>query len=1276
MTRRLHLLTRRLAAGALVVLLLSTAGIASAQAPTVNGLFYGDGDNTRYVEWNTSYYGSKLYTYFDRPGTTLYVALVVDPFVNDNVFTDRPPDTAAYMSSVAWGGGAGQQRDAATLTNSEFASFTFACDQTSGPMWTWAQAYGCAPSPSTGLWASRHNCGPGFGTPPPTYNSTSSFAWNINNYRTKYGTSAPPIGSPPWNMYVYGTAAGNWKSPFASGSPTVVPGAVSPAVVPPYSATYEWEWRMVFEWSVNIVGAGCGPNALYLVTGQSHHSPMKADAEGDFDPICGLENDCFPPPPPGGSDPLADFGDLPDSYLTLKASGGPRHLMTATGPYLGQRVEIETDGTPTATATGDGAEEDGVTPVVNPGDPWNPGDTQQFTIVSSGPATLGAWIDWNADGDFTDVGEYYEMDLVAGSNTLNATVGPLFNYSATTLYARFRVVSADSKAPGGDGWDVADWAGLAGDGEVEDYRWNAGTLPVTVAFVASERDGDEVAVRWTTASAWAAGGFTVWGRGAGARSWQRLAEVDAHTPDSLTPQRYEASVVAPGVEEILIEDVSLFGERVSHGPFAVGETVGEEPEARTIDWAAVKAEAGLAPPAPGGAARMSVRAAAATAKEGLLLVREAGIHRVTHEQLLAAGIDLAGTPADRIDLYNNGVRVTRFVAASNGTFGPGSFIEFVGQPALTLASPVDAYVLKVGRTRPEPPAALPAGGGALQTVTAEERWAPDRVYSFSSPNGDPWFDQGLLARGAAARLTRTFDLPDLAAGNVKLTVEAWGYGDWAGTAPDHHLIASVNGTVVLDERFDGITPLEKTVNVRDLVSASGNTLEILIPGDTGYQFDYVAFEGFSVSYPRRTIARNGRFAGSVTGGKTYAVGGFDAGETVALWRQKGRSWQRGEQTAAGGQVTLPTVGSAWAAATRALLVPEIVAGVPAAQQASSAQYVIVTHPALAGAAADLVAIEQARGFTTELVTTDRIYAAYSDHAVSADALKRFLTASAKRRALKYVLLVGADTTDPYNHLGLGSMTFVPTAYLPYAEYVTYSPTDEVLVDGDGDGLGDVPIGRLPVRTPAEVQAAAAKILAWEQNVAPGGRTALLASGSTSAFAPIARAYADALPSWTTGLAHVHTQGTTAVRATVLAALNAGTPVVSFVGHSSIGQWDRTPLLTWADAAALTNAGRPDMVVQWGCWNAYYVEPNVDSLSAWLLRTPGVGAAAVIGATTLTTEASHMALGTLFYQQLNGSPQTLGDAFRAAKVMLLGQPGNADAILGMAFLGDPAMSAPH
>ena len=425
----------------------------------------------------------------------------------------------------------------------------------------------------------------------------------------------------------------------------------------------------------------------------------------------------------------------------------------------------------------------------------------------------------------------------------------------TATYARFRFTTSQTRAE-----SPTDSAGVyAPDGEVEDYLLDDTTLPVTIASVDSAADGDALTVRWTTASEWANAGFRLLGRGDGG-DWALLGEVAAHGPDSFTPQRYEATVAAAGVTEITIEDVSLFGETRAHGPFAVGERAGEEPVGMSVDWAAIRKEIDLAP----ARAQLSVGAASVSpnlrkgptgAREGLLLVREAGIQRVTYEELLAAGVDLVGIAPDRIAVVNKGAGVPRHVATAGSTFGAGSFIEFVAEPELTLASPFDAYVLTVNRRQAKPVAGLGAGAGDLALTEAADVYRPNRAYSFSSPNGDPWFDQGVLSWGAPGATTRTFDLPDLTDGPVELDVRTWGYGAWPGVEPpDHHVVVLLNGEEIADARFDDITAWERTVDVTALVQATGNVLELRVPGDTGFKFDYIAFEGFSVRYPRQTVA--------------------------------------------------------------------------------------------------------------------------------------------------------------------------------------------------------------------------------------------------------------------------------------------------------------------------------------------------------------------------------------------------------------------------------------
>jgi len=156
-----------------------------------------------------------------------------------------------------------------------------------------------------------------------------------------------------------------------------------------------------------------------------------------------------------------DFGDAPDSYKTLLASDGAKHIIT--GPYLGAGVDSETDGQPSSDALGDGSDEDGVSfPVV-----LNASSLVNLPVTVTGSCLLDAWIDFNGDGDWADSGEqiFTSESLVNGVNSLSVTI-PAATVNGIS-YARFRCSTEGALS----------YTGTALDGEVEDYQVIFQALP-------------------------------------------------------------------------------------------------------------------------------------------------------------------------------------------------------------------------------------------------------------------------------------------------------------------------------------------------------------------------------------------------------------------------------------------------------------------------------------------------------------------------------------------------------------------------------------------------------------------------------------------------------------------------------------------------------------------------------------------------------------------------------------------------------------------------------
>ena len=82
--------------------------------------------------------------------------------------------------------------------------------------------------------------------------------------------------------------------------------------------------------------------------------------------------------------------------------------------------------------------------------------------------------------------------------------------------------------------------------------------------------------------------------------------------------------------------------------------------------------------------------------------------------------------------------------------------------------------------------------------------------------------------------------------------------------------------------------------------------------------------------------------------------------------------------------------------------------------------------------------------------------------------------------------ISAQAVKPSAILLLGDDAVTPAERRPYhgwlAKHPTEFVTDSVLGDLDGDAIPDVPVGRIPGRTPAEMDAVVRKILAWEKRI--------------------------------------------------------------------------------------------------------------------------------------------------------------------------------------------------
>ncbi len=171
-----------------------------------------------------------------------------------------------------------------------------------------------------------------------------------------------------------------------------------------------------------------------------------------------------------------DYGDAPDSYRTLGASGGPAHVIKP-GIQLGLTVDADADGQPSDYAVADnldvdGPDEDGVLMQLALVDPLDPSRwVLSGAVFPSAAGFLTVMADKNGDGRFSASAELLTVDVAtqregaagvyAGANQFNFSLSAVTIPFGGHLYVRFRFSTSKEALN----------TSSAPDGEVEDYAF-------------------------------------------------------------------------------------------------------------------------------------------------------------------------------------------------------------------------------------------------------------------------------------------------------------------------------------------------------------------------------------------------------------------------------------------------------------------------------------------------------------------------------------------------------------------------------------------------------------------------------------------------------------------------------------------------------------------------------------------------------------------------------------------------------------------------------------
>jgi hypothetical protein len=275
--------------------------------------------------------------------------------------------------------------------------------------------------------------------------------------------------------------------------------------------------------------------SIYWTGGQSPEGGRVAryNENGTIGPkVTATATPCSPPwvgRAGDASDPIrpkSDFGDAPASY-------DPVPMEKATHEFncnlrLGPTFDREWDKTPSADATADGTDEDGIgTVTILPrGVVTYVQDVRVFNNTGSN-ATLVAWLDYDGDGTFEPIeGVSRNIPTNAAMQTVTLSwIGiPVSLPVASRTFLRLRITSASN------GMTVSNPTRWYSNGEVEDYPVHVQViLPVELLLFTAQAEGNEKArLNWTTGKEIDFGGFDV-ERSIDGLNWKQIAFVHANS---------------------------------------------------------------------------------------------------------------------------------------------------------------------------------------------------------------------------------------------------------------------------------------------------------------------------------------------------------------------------------------------------------------------------------------------------------------------------------------------------------------------------------------------------------------------------------------------------------------------------------------------------------------------------------------------------------------------------------------------------------------------------
>ena len=496
----------------------------------------------------------------------------------------------------------------------------------------------------------------------------------------------------------------------------------------------------------------------------------------------------------------------------------------------------------------------------------------------------------------------------------------------------------------------------------------------------------------------------------------------------------------------------------------------------------------------------------------ILSVAQPGLTAISYASLAAIGFPLAGIDPQLLRLTRAGTEIAmQWDGNGDSVFETGERLLFYADPRFSRWTNTDAYYLSAGdqpglrmTSRPANPAPQLAGTTWLtQTYEINALYTPTCYCGRIPPgrDGDRWtWDD--VRQGDRAHPAYAFGALTALDARQPATLTLWliSYTDLPEFAPDHRVDVSLNGFGLGRIEWDGRQAITATFAISPgVLAAADNVLSLDLPG-VGSIVEGMWLDGFALRYARGTVPAGSSVLFTGDGvPRTYSLGltttaglrGYDVTNPQAPISLLGINPDPITVTDPAGSDAGSDGGRHryLLAAAEAVQPPAAMRLAIELQAVSGADYLILAPALFMPALTDLITLRQSQGLRVAVESLQAIYDA-SDGRPTPDAIHAYLqnTYTTWHPRPAYVLLVGDGTFDPKLYRADSKETILPPYLADVDPWMGETAADNryTLLDGGGDILPDLLVGRLPVNTITEMQIVVDKIVRYETDPYPGG----------------------------------------------------------------------------------------------------------------------------------------------------------------------------------------------